>query len=437
MAKTGRPRNEKLRKEVLLRLNAGSFQCDIVKELQTSKKLVRLVARDHGITPVRAKRPGRLPDLGRQGQIIERLRCGVTCLEVAREFSTSESYVHDLANKYGGMLPVLKERSPLRLSLQEREEISRCLVDQWSFRRIARHLDRNVSTISREVNANGGSHHYRAWAAERRCNEQAKRPKPAKLATNKQLRRQVETRLNKLHSPRQIALCLMAEFPNDSDMHVSHETIYQSLFIQGRGALRRELTKCLRTGRARRSPQRRETKAGRIKEMVMISERPAEVEDRAIPGHWEGDLIVGKDGKSAIGTLVERQTRYVMLLKLKDQTAETVRKALEKTVKRLPEELFKSLTWDQGKEMAEHATFSFNTDIDVYFCDPHSPWQRGSNENTNGLLRQYFPKGTDLSKHSQRKLDAIARELNERSRETLGLQTPAYMLSQLIVALTD
>jgi len=228
----------------------------------------------------------------------------------------------------------------------------------------------------------------------------------------------------------------MAEFPDQPDMHVSHETIYQALFIQGRGALRRELAKCLRTGRVLRKPHRRERKQGKIADMVMISERPAEVEDRAIPGHWEGDLIIGAYGQSAIATLVERSTRYVMLAKLDDQRAETVRVALEQLVKRLPTELFKSLTWDQGREMSEHAKFRMNTDVDVYFCDPHSPWQRGSNENTNGLLRQYFPKGTELSHFTQEQLDAVARQLNERPRETLGLKTPAYMLNELIVALT-
>jgi IS30 family transposase len=228
----------------------------------------------------------------------------------------------------------------------------------------------------------------------------------------------------------------MAEF-DDPNMHISHEAIYQSLFIQGRGALRQELTQCLRTGRAVRKPQNRAKSFGRIRDMVLISERPAEVEDRAVPGHWEGDLVVGPYGRSAIATLVERSTRYVMLAKLSDSKAETVRVALEKLVKRLPTELFKSLTWDRGNEMAEHAKFTFRTNVDVYFCDPHSPWQRGSNENTNGLLRQYFPKGTDLSVHSQRHLDAVARELNERPRETLGLKTPAYKLNELIVALSD
>lgn len=224
----------------------------------------------------------------------------------------------------------------------------------------------------------------------------------------------------------------MDEFPDQPEMQISHEAIYQSLFIQGRGALRRELTTCLRTGRAKRKRQQRETKVGKIKDMVMISERPAEVEDRAIPGHWEGDLIIGKNGTSAIGTLVERHTRYVMLMKLTNQKAETVRDALTKAVQRMPEELFKSLTWDQGKEMSHHRRFSVDSGVDVYFCDPHSPWQRGSNENTNGLLRQYFPKGTALSGHSQAHLDAVARQLNERPRETLNLKTPAQMLDQLL-----
>jgi IS30 family transposase len=436
VAKRGPKPNLKKRAEVLKLLKAGWSTSAITRQLKTGKKLVRSIARAHS-DEVPEHKIGRPRDYEREARMAEMLRAGTSVLQVARSVGVSESTVRKLIDQNGGMLPPPSKRSELRLSIEEREEISRCLVNKWKIRRIARHLNRAPSTISREVNNNGGPEHYRAWAAEGRCRQQAKRPKQAKLVRWPELEAEVTKRLEKKHSPRQIELCLMDEFPGQPDMHISHEAIYQSLFIQGRGGLRRELTKCLRTGRALRRAQKREAKVGKIKDMVMISERPAEVEDRAVPGHWEGDLIEGAYGRTHIGTLVERNTRYVMLMKLEDKSAETVRKALEKTVKRLPEELFKSLTWDQGKEMADHATFSFNTDIDVYFCDPHSPWQRGSNENTNGLLRQYFPKGTDLSLFSQDELDSVARELNERPRETLGLKTPADMLNEVIVALTD
>ena len=364
--------------------------------------------------------------------VINALRTGMSCLEVARQLGIRDNYVRRVVNENGGMLPPLSQRSPQRLSLETREEISRCLVLGWPFRQIARHLDRPCSTISREVNANGGRQDYRAWAAERNYHQVTRRPKPAKLAVNRRLHDEVRSRLLKKQSPRLISLCLMDEFPADPEMNISHEAIYQSLFIQGRGALKRELTACLRTGRVIRRSQRREVQVGKIRDMVMISERPPEVEDRAIPGHWEGDLIVGKGGTSAIATLVERSTRYVMLMKVSNKEAETIRKALMKAVQRLPQELFKSITWDQGKEMANHAKFSVDSGVKVYFCDPHSPWQRGSNENTNGLLRQYFPKGTALSGFSQAQLDEVARELNERPRETLNLKTPAFMLDQLL-----
>jgi len=321
----------------------------------------------------------------------------------------------------------------VRLSLSEREEISRGLSRDESLRSIAHRLGRSPSTVSREVKTNGGHLKYRATVAHRASRRRAKRPKPMKLAECPRLAEAVETKLSLWWSPSQISRWLVRAYPSDEGMRVSHETIYQSLFIQGKGALRKELWRSLRSGRAVRRPQGRpKSTKGQIRDMVMISERPAEVEDRAVPGHWEGDLIIGTS-KSAIGTLVERQTRYVMLFPLPDgNTAEAVRDALTATVQQLPEHLWKSLTWDQGKEMAQHVQFSVDTGVDVYFCDPQSPWQRGSNENTNGLLRQYFPKGTDLSQHTQDDLDQAAYSLNTRPRQTLGDMTPSEKLAEVL-----
>ena len=287
--------------------------------------------------------------------------------------------------------------------------------------------------MSREVKTNGGHLKYRATVAHRASRRRAKRPKATKLAECPRLAEAVETKLSLWWSPSQISRWLVRAYPDNQEMRVSHETIYQSLFVQGKGALRKELWRSLRTGRATRRPQGKpKSTKGQIRDMVMISERPAEVEDRAVPGHWEGDLIVGKHN-SAIGTLVERQSRYVMLFGLPDDTtAESVRVALTDTVQKLPEHLWKSLTWDQGKEMAQHATFTIDTGIQVYFCDPKTPWQRGSNENTNGLLRQYFPKGTDLSQHTQEDLDKAAHSLNTRPRQTLGDMTPSDKLAETL-----
>ena len=318
----------------------------------------------------------------------------------------------------------------LRLSLDEREEISRGIAMGESLRLVAERLGRSSSTVSREVRINGGCGQYRAVEAHRASRRRAKRPKVMKLEECPRLRETVEEKLSLWWSPAQISLWLESEYPVDEEMRVSHETIYQSLFVQGRGALRKELWRSLRTGRARRCPQGRPgSRKGQIRDMVMISERPAEVEDRAVPGHWEGDLIMGKR-KTSIGTLVERQSRYVMLFQVPDNTAESVRVALTDTVKRLPEHLWKSLTWDQGTEMAQHTTFTIDTGVQVFFCDPKSPWQRGSNENTNGLLRQYFPKGTDLSVHTQEDLDQAAYSLNTRPRQTLGGMTPSDKLAE-------
>ena len=320
-----------------------------------------------------------------------------------------------------------------RLSESEKSEIWDRFEAGESLRCIAVRLERAPSTVSREVAANGGRHRYRAMAAHRASRHRARRPKPAKLASNHQLREVVEAKLEDWWSPRQISEWLIEAYPSDEEMRVSHETIYQSLFIQGRGALRKELWRCLRTGRATRRPQGRPASTkGQIRDMVMISQRPAEVEDRAVPGHWEGDLIIGKN-QTAIGTLVERWSRYVMLFGLPDgKTAEAVRIALTETVQRLPEHLWQSLTWDQGKEMAQHAQFSIDTGVQVYFCDPKSPWQRGSNENTNGLLRQYFPKGTDMSQLTQADLDQAAHSLNGRPRQTLDWKTPSDKLAETL-----
>ena len=322
---------------------------------------------------------------------------------------------------------------PGRLRLADREEVSLGLERDETFTQIAARLGCAVSSVSREVAANGGRSGYRAWRAHRRARERTRRPKATKLSCPR-LAAQVTEWLEEWWSPEEIARRLRIEFPDDPMMHVSHETIYQSLFVQGRGELRRELTRCLRTGRARRRPQRRGTETrGRIPNMVMISERPPEVEDRAVPGHWEGDLLVGKHGKSAVGTLVERATRYVLLLHLPaGREAERVDEAMRRAIAKLPGELFRTITWDQGMELARHATFTIDTGIQVYFCDPHSPWQRGSNENTNGLLRQYMPKGTDLSVHTEEDLDRFARSLNNRPRKTLRFMKPSERLAELL-----
>jgi transposase, IS30 family len=325
------------------------------------------------------------------------------------------------------------------LSFAEREEIALRLAAGLSPAVIARGLGRHRSTITREIARHRRAHDarldYRASRAQWRAEHNARRPKPAKLVVNAELRERVQAMLGDRWSPEQIAATLRAEFADRPEMHVSHETIYQSLYVQSRGALRRELTACLRTGRAIRRPKRRtDERRGQIPDMVMISQRPAEVEDRAVPGHWEGDLIIGRNSASAIGTLVERATRYVMLLHLPDDHgAEAVRDAMLATIATLPARMRASLTWDQGVEMSRHAEITLASDMPIYFCDPHSPWQRGTNENTNGLLRQYFPKATDLSAHSREDLDFVAHQLNTRPRKTLDWQTPAQRLNELLL----
>jgi IS30 family transposase len=339
----------------------------------------------------------------------------------------------------GGMPPMeLAEPSGRRLTFAEREEIALGRAAGLSVRQIARQLGRAPSTVSREINRGCLNRRprgrYRATLAQARADERARRPKPSKLAGTPLLGAHVQQALLEGWSPEQIAARLVEDFPDDEHMRISHEAIYQALFVQGRGGLRRELTACLRTGRALRKPRRRvDGHRERIKDKVMIDERPAEAEDRAVPGHWEGDLILGANGISAIGTLVERSTRFVMLLHLpNDHRAETVRDAIVDKITTLPVALRRSLTWDQGIELARHTEITFAADLPVYFCDPHSPWQRGTNENTNGLLRQYFPKNADLATYSADHLDAVAAQLNGRPRKTLGFKTPAEVLARLL-----
>ena len=361
-----------------------------------------------------------------------RVRAGETHQAAATAVGCSAKSVQRLLVKTGGIKPRSKPQSALRLSLQEREEISRGLLAGETCHHIAARLGRSPSTVSREVAAGGQRDRYRAWQAEERARRSVLRPKVAKLASSPRLRHEVERCLKLRWSPQQIASRLVLDYPDDPEMRVSHETIYQSLFVQGRGALRRELTRCLRTGRAQRRPRGRIKGSGELKNMVLISERPAEVADRAVPGHWEGDLIVGKGSQSAIGTLVERQTRFVMLLNLSaGRLSHHVRDALAEKIRELPEHLRRSLTWDRGKEMGEHVRFTIDTGVQVYFCDPRSPWQRATNENSNGLLRQYFPKGTDLSGFDQARLDAIAVELNGRPRQTLSWMTPSEAFTRV------
>jgi IS30 family transposase len=358
---------------------------------------------------------------------------GATCKEICEQVDVVDRVVGRVLVPFGGVFrPEDYRPAPARLSLEDRVEILLGLERGLTYRQIGEVVGKHASSICREINNNGGRERYRPMHAHRRAAHQSRRPKPTKLGANPELCRRVIADLQRLWSPEEIHARLRTEFADRPEMWVSHETIYKSIYIQGRGELRRELARCLRSGRARRRPQGRGERRARIPDMVMVSERPAEAEDRAVPGHWEGDLLIGKDGKSAIATLVERSTRYVLLAKVPNQRAETVRRALVDRVHTLPSHLWRSLTWDQGSEMAQHRLFSIETGIDVYFCDPHSPWQRGSNENTNGLLRQYFPKSTSLSRHSQEQLDAVAVQLNGRPRETLGWQTPAERLTELI-----
>ena len=367
----------------------------------------------------------------------ERWKDGWTLHEIGHLFDRRHTSIQGILSRTGGIRPPERRRSLAALSLDEREEISRALVTGESIRSIAARLGRAPSTVSRELKRNGGQEGYRATQADSAAWDRALRPKRCKLAENRALARVVADKLRLLWSPEQIAGWLKHTYPCDESHYVSHETIYRSLFIQARGALKKELLEHLRRTRGMRRSRHYTQKTaihGQIADAVSIRERPASVEDRAVPGHWEGDLVFGS-GSSQIATLVERQTRYVMLVKLDGKDSQTVVNALIKNARKLPQELYKSLTWDRGTEMHGHKRFTMATDIQVYFCDPQSPWQRGSNENTNGLLRQYMPKGIDISGYSQLQLNAIARQLNQRPRKTLGFHTPAEMFSER-VALT-
>ena len=367
----------------------------------------------------------------------ERWRKGESLQRIAELFYRNHSSIERILAETGGIQPAQRRRSRLALTLAEREEISRSVATGQSIRSVATRLGRAPSTISREIMRNGGQECYRASQADQAAWDRGRRPKTCSLAENRSLAHIVAGKLQLLWSPEQIAGWLKRTYPDDETFQVSHETIYRSLFIQARGVLKKELLQHLRRTRAMRRSRHHTQKSDdrrKIRDAVSISERPATAEDRAVPGHWEGDLLCG-NRSSQIATIVERQTRYLMLVKVASKDAETFANALVKNARKLPQELYKSLTWDRGTEMAGHKRFTLATDIQVYFCDPRSPWQRGTNENTNGLLRQYFPKGTDISTYSQAKLNAVARKLNERPRKTLNYETPAQQFHQLVASI--
>jgi len=369
-------------------------------------------------------------------ELWDRWRKGESLKAIGREFGKPSSCIFSHIRPTGGISPTPRRRSRWTLTLAEREEISRGLVAGQSIRSIAAALSRSASTISREISRNGGSRRYRAAAADKRAWKQALRPKPCKLVLNGRLRQAVAVKLQRHWSPAQIAGWLRRKHPDNEAGRVSHETIYRSLYVQARGALKKELIQYLRSQRQLRRSRYAKQKTdqrGQIRDAVSISQRPASVEDRAVPGHWEGDLLCGPNN-SFIVTLVERHSRYVMLVKVASRHTQSVVTALIRQSKKLPDELYKSLTWDRGHELADHKRFTLETNIDVYFCDPQSPWQRGSNENTNRLLRQYFPKGTDLSPYTQAQLNKVARQLNERPRKTLDFESPAERFSACVAA---
>ena len=371
-----------------------------------------------------------------KSEMWDRWQRGESLSSIGRGFNRASSSIYPLLARTGGIRPPERVRSRLALTLFEREEISRGLITKMSLRAIARSMRRSASTISREVRRNGGAKKYRATLSDAAAWDRAHRPKLCKLNGNAYLCRAISAKLARKWSPQQIAGWLMREHPDDEGKRVSHETIYRSLFIQTRGVLKKELQAHLRTTRSIRRSRHASLKRsgiGKFNDAVSIRDRPSDVEDRAVPGHWEGDLIAGS-GNSFIATLVERHTRFVMLAKVGNKDSHSVIQALIKQSRKLPKELYRSLTWDRGCEMAGHKTFTLATDIDVFLCEPHSPWQRGTNENTNRLLRQYFPKGTDLSIHSQAKLSAVARQLNERPRKTLNYETPAERFNACVAS---
>jgi IS30 family transposase len=371
---------------------------------------------------------------GQKAELWERWKSGQCVADIARALERrNKSGVYRVLALTGGIAPAARRRAPVALRLEEREEISRGIAAGRSIRRIAQGLGRSPSTASREIKRNGGSGAYRANEADTHAWERALRPRPCRLARHAGLRWRVAQKLALEWSPEQISGWLKRQFPADRDMQVSHETIYRSLFVQTRGVLKKQLMAHLRTARQMRQAKGGTTKSGlgQIADTVSIRERPAEANDRAVPGHWEGDLLSGANNTHIV-TLVERHTRFAMLLKIPSKDTATVVATLGKHVRKLPQELRRSLTWDRGKEMADHKSFTIATNVQVYFCDPRSPWQRGSNENTNGLLRQYFPRGTDLSRFSQTYLNKIALRLNQRPRKTLGFETPADKLQAVL-----
>ena len=379
----------------------------------------------------------KMKDLRRE--MIRLAATGMMQRDIAKTLGVSQQLVSLVLSPMGGVFRVENWRtSDARLSLEDRIEIGLGCQRGDSVRSLAHRIGRSASTVSREVAANGGRLWYRPMRAHKRAHALARRPKPTKLGRDRRLRGRVISDLRRRWSPEQISRRLREDFRDDVAMRISHETIYKSLFVQGRGELRRELTRCLRTGRAKRLPRAWTGNRRRmIPDMVMISERPPEVSDRAVPGHWEGDLLMGRDNKTAIGTLVERSTRFTMLVDLPvDHSAPSVREAIARSIITLPDALRRSITWDQGPEMAEHVRFSVDTGVEVYFCDPHSPWQRGSNENTNGLLRQYFPKGTDLPIGDRKRLRQVADQLNGRPRKTLRWKTPAEKFAEVVATTT-
>lgn len=370
-----------------------------------------------------------------QKQLAFRLRAqGWPAIDIAREIGCTSQMIGLMVRRgrHLGAQPLDWQPRPGCLSIYDREQILLGIGRGESLSAVARSLGHSPSTITREVANNGGRQHYSAWRAHERARHEARRPKPCKLRRGKLLA-EVSRRLTQLWSPQEISRRLTLDHPDDPQMRVSHETIYRALFVQGRGELRRELARCLRSGRTVRRPRGQAEHRGQVPDMVMISERPAEADDRAVPGHWEGDILVGRENRSAVGTLVERTTRLLLLLDLHgDRSAQAVDAAMRKAIKTLPKELWRSITWDQGKEMSKHMDFTVATGIPVYFCDPHSPWQRGSNENTNGLLRQYLPKGMDLSDVTAMELRQIQCSLNGRPRKTLGYMTPSEKFAEFV-----